>query len=62
MKWKEFQIFGRIEKEIDGELRLKEFIRSDRLSSLEEVMKFTHKKGRQIIDEQGDALFDNPYC
>ncbi len=57
----EFQISGRIEKEIDGEIRVKEFIRADRVSTLEEVKKFTHKKGRQIIDEQGEALFDNDY-
>jgi len=54
----EFQLCGRIEKEIAGEVRVKEFVRADRLSSIEEVLKFTHKKGRQIIDEQGEALFD----
>jgi hypothetical protein len=55
----EYQLCGRIEKEIDGELKVQNFIRADRLSSIEEVLKFTHKKGRQIIDEQGEALFDN---
>ncbi len=57
----EFQIYGTIEKEIDGKLRIQKFIRSDRLSSIEDVRKFTLKKGRQIIDEQGDDLF-NRHC
>ncbi len=54
----EFQLFGKIEKEINGELKIKEFIRADKLSSIEEVRRFTHKKGRQIIDEQGEKLFN----
>ncbi len=58
----EFQIFGTIEKEIGGEKKCRQFIRADRLSSIEEVREFTLKKGRQIIDEQGDDLFDNEYC
>ncbi len=58
----EFQLCGRIEKEINGELRIKDFIRADKLSSTQEALRFAHKKGRQIIDEQGDALFDNQHC
>ncbi len=55
----EYQLFGRIEKEINGEIKVKEFIRADKLSSIEEARKFTHKKGRQIIDEQGEELFNS---
>ena len=54
----EFQLCGKIEKEIDGEVRVQNFIRADRLSTVEDVQKFTLKKGRQIIDEQGEELFD----
>jgi len=57
----EFQLFGTIEKEIDGEMKKQSFIRSDRLSSLQEAHNFTLKKGRQIIDEQGEELF-NRHC
>ncbi len=57
----EFQISGKIEKTIDGEVRVKNFIRADRVPTLEDVKKFTHKKGRQIIDEQGEGLFDKQW-
>ncbi|VAW23906.1 hypothetical protein MNBD_ALPHA11-1587 [hydrothermal vent metagenome] len=54
----EFQLCGEIEKTIDGELRVKTFIRADKLSSEEEAASFSLKKARQIIDEQGETLFD----
>ncbi len=57
----EYQICGKIEKELEGELKIKKFIRADRLATREEACKFTHKKGRQIIDEQGDNLFSNDW-
>ena len=53
----EFQLAGRVEKEIDGELKVHEFVRADRLSSRDEAAMFALAKGRQIIDEQGVGLF-----
>jgi len=53
----EFQLAGRIEKEVDGELRTHEFVRADRLPSRDEAVSFALSKGRQIIDEQGGDLF-----
>jgi len=53
----EYQICGEIEKTIDGELQIKQFIRADKVSSSEEAAKFSLKKACQIIDEQGDAVF-----
>ncbi len=32
-------------------------MRADRFSSKEDVVTFALAKGRQIIDEQGDAIF-----
>lgn len=53
----EYQLAGRIEKEIGGELKVHEFVRADRLSSRDEATRFALAKARQIIDEQGDGLF-----
>ena len=53
----EFQLSGRIEKEVDGELKTYDFVRADRMSSREEAISFALAKGRQIIDEQGVSLF-----
>jgi hypothetical protein len=53
----EFQLAGRIDKVIDGELKTHEFVRADRLSSREDAVMFALAKARQIIDEQGDGLF-----
>ena len=48
---------GRLEKDVDGELKVHEFVRADRLSSRDEAVSFALAKARQIIDEQGNGLF-----
>ena len=53
----EYQLAGRIEKEIDGEMKVHEFVRADRLNSRDEAVSFALAKARQIIDEQGNGLF-----
>jgi hypothetical protein len=53
----EYQLAGTIEKEVGGELKSYKFVRADRFSSKEDVVSFSLAKGRQIIDEQGDAIF-----
>lgn len=53
----EYQLAGRIEKEVDGELKVHDFVRADRLSSRDEAASFALAKARQIIDEQGNGLF-----
>ncbi len=53
----EFQLAGRIEKEIDGELKTYDFVRADRMSSRDDAVALAVSKGRQIIDEQGVGLF-----
>jgi len=54
----EFQLCGEIEKDVDGETKTQSFIRADRLSGAEEVARITLAKGRQVVDEQGEAVFD----
>jgi hypothetical protein len=53
----QFQTCGVISKMIGGTLREHKFIRADRFQSQDEAMEFTIRKGRQIVDEQGDRLF-----
>lgn len=54
----EFQLAGTIEKEIGGELKTYRYIRADRMSSRDDVTALALGKGRQIIDEQGEQIFN----
>ena len=54
----QFQVAGVISKEIDGAMKQHRFVRADRFGSLGEAADFTITKARQIIDQQGDKLFE----
>ena len=54
----QFQTCGLIRKEINGEMKEHKFIRADRFAVMDDAVNITLMKGRQIIDEQGDGLFD----
>jgi hypothetical protein len=47
----EFQLAGVIEKDFAGELK------TDRMSSKDDLVVLALSKGRQIIDEQGDGIY-----
>lgn len=53
----QFQLCGVISKEIDGALCEHRFIRADRFASLEDAVQMTFMKARQIIDQQGERIF-----
>lgn len=53
----ELQLAGTIEKEIAGDLKTYRFVRADRMSSRDDLVSLALSKGRQIIDEQGEAIF-----
>jgi hypothetical protein len=54
----QFQVAGVIVKG-EGEARKEhKFIRADRFPTIEEAADFALLKGRQIIDQQGDRVFD----
>ena len=53
----EYQLAGLIEKDVGGEKKTYRFVRADRFSSKEDVTSFALAKGRQIIDEQGEAIY-----
>lgn len=54
----EYQLAGTIEKSVNGALRTYSFVRADRMSSLEDVTAMALAKGRLIIDEQGEGVFE----
>jgi hypothetical protein len=47
-----------ISKEVDGVLKEHRFIRADRFPTQDEAADFALMKGRQIIDQQGDRIFE----
>ena len=53
----ELQLAGTIEKEVSGELKICRFVRADRMTSRDDLIVLAIAKGRQIIDEQGEAIF-----
>jgi hypothetical protein len=54
----QYQTCGVITKEIDGAVKEHRFVRADRTSSADEAIAISLRKGKQIIDEQGDAIFN----
>ena len=54
----QYQLAGLIWKDIGGVRKEHKFIRSDRFAGLDEAADFALVKGRQIIDERGERMFD----
>jgi hypothetical protein len=54
----EFQTCGVISKEIDGETKEHRFIRADRFSDIDTASEVAIAKGKQMIDQMGDRIFD----
>lgn len=56
----QYQTAGLIEKEIDGQRKEHRFIRADRHASFDDAVEFTLRKARQIVDQVGEGMFDQP--
>jgi len=54
----QYQAAGHIAKEIDGVLKEHHFIRADFFSAHEDAMRFSLTKARQIVDLEGERVFD----
>jgi hypothetical protein len=54
----QYQTAGTIEKEIAGARKEHRFIRADRHASRDTAVSFTVDKARQIIDLQGERMFE----
>jgi len=55
-----YQTAGVIEREIGGVRNEHRFIRADAYASYDDAVAFTVNKARQIIDLQGERIFDRP--
>jgi hypothetical protein len=53
----EYQLAGSIEK--DG--KNYQFVRADRIGSRDELVSMALAKGRQIVDEQGEGIFNQTW-
>ncbi|MFB9136815.1 HlyU family transcriptional regulator [Vibrio sp. AK197] len=53
----QYRIAGRITKEVEGELKTHEFIRSDVLSSKTDANDLMLKKAQMFIDQMGGKIF-----
>ncbi len=57
----EYQLAGTIEKDVGGERKTYQFVRADRMSSKDDLISLALSKGRQIIDEQGERVFNQTW-
>ncbi len=55
----QWRLAGVIIKEAEGGNLERSYLRADLFASREEAMEFGIRKGRQIIDEQGQRMFAN---
>ena len=56
-----YQTAGVIAREIAGERKEHRFIRADSYASYDDAVTFTINKARQIIDLQGERMFDSSH-
>jgi hypothetical protein len=54
----QYQTAGTIAREIDGVRKEHRFIRADAYASYDDAVNFTQNKARQIVDLQGDKIFN----
>jgi hypothetical protein len=53
----QYQTCGVVSKAFSGETKEHRFIRADRFASAEDAARHAIRKGRQLVDEQGDRMF-----
>jgi hypothetical protein len=54
----QYQLAGRIVKDVGGKTKEHRFVRADRFASIDEAAEFALQKARKIIDERGERMFD----
>jgi hypothetical protein len=55
----QLRLAGRIEKMVDGQVLVRTFVRADMFTSMDDALDCTFRKARQIIDQNGAALFSD---
>lgn len=53
----QFQTCGVVVKEVDGVVKEHRFVRADRFASLDDAVAHSLRKGRQLVEEQGERMF-----
>lgn len=53
----QYRLAGRIERQVDGRVLTRKFIRADVFTSLDDALDCTFRKAQQIIDQNGPGLF-----
>jgi hypothetical protein len=53
----QYRLAGRIEKEVNGEVLVRNFVRADVFTSMDDAVEYTIRKAQQIIDQNGPSLF-----
>ncbi|WP_282170040.1 HlyU family transcriptional regulator [Ruegeria atlantica] len=54
-----YRLSARIEKTIDGERKTHAMVRADVFDSRDQAESFSLTKAKQVIDEQGEFIFDS---
>jgi hypothetical protein len=54
----QYQTAGVIEKDAEGGVKEHRFVRAEKHASRDDAAQFAITKGKQIVNEQGDRLFD----
>ena len=54
----QYQTAGVVEKDVGGVRKEHKFIRADRHASYDDAVDFSLAKARQIVDQQGERMFD----
>ncbi len=54
----QYQTAGTISKDVGGVAKEHKFIRADRHASYDDAVEFSLAKARQIVDQQGERMFN----
>jgi hypothetical protein len=54
----QYQTCGVVSKEVGGVVKEHRFVRADRFAGLDDAVDVSIRKGQQIVDEQGERVFD----
>ncbi len=54
----QYQTCGIVAKDIGGVMKEHKYIRADRFAALDDAVDISLKKGQQLVDEQGERIFN----
>jgi hypothetical protein len=55
----QFRLAGRIEKDVNGQVLTRNFVRADVFTTMDDAVDYTVRKAHQIIDQNGPSLFSD---